>query len=56
MHAVSRHTRERNRRTERIAAGLLDRTFVERTKPSARHSEEQLEEDSFLSIGSDLGL
>jgi hypothetical protein len=32
----------------------LDRTFVERTKPAALHSEEELEEDdSFLSVGSE---
>jgi hypothetical protein len=31
---------------------VLDRTFVERTKPQALHNEEQLEEDdSFLSVG-----
>lgn len=30
---------------------VLDRTFVERTEPSAEHSEEQLEEDDdFLSV------
>lgn len=33
---------------------VMDRTFVERTEPSAEHSEEQLEEDdSFLSVGSE---
>lgn len=33
---------------------MLDRTFVERTKPDAMHSEETLEEDdSFPSVGSE---
>jgi hypothetical protein len=33
---------------------VLDRAFVERTEPSAMHSEEALEEDdSFLSVGSE---
>lgn len=33
---------------------VLDKTFVERTEPSALHSEESLEEDdSFLSVGSE---
>lgn len=33
---------------------VLDRTFVERSAPSALHSEETLEEDdSFLSVGSE---
>lgn len=33
---------------------VLDRTFVERTEPSAEHSEERLEEDDdFLSVGSE---
>jgi hypothetical protein len=33
---------------------VLDRTFVERTPPSAMHSEEKLDEDdSFLSVGSE---
>jgi len=33
---------------------VIERTFVERTKPAAMHSEEQLEEDdSFLSVGSE---
>ncbi len=33
---------------------VLDQTFVERTEPSALHSEESLEEDdSFLSVGSE---
>lgn len=33
---------------------VLDRTFVERTKPAALHSEERLEEDdSFLTVGSE---
>ena len=32
---------------------VLDKTFVERTEPAAKHSEEVLEEDdSFLSVGS----
>src|SRR5690349_6702151 len=33
---------------------VLDRAFIERTKPQALHNEEQLEEDdSFLSVGSE---
>ena len=33
---------------------VLDSTFVERTEPTAVHSEERLEEDdSFLSVGSE---
>lgn len=33
---------------------VLDRAFVERTEPSAEHSEERLgEDDSFLSVGSE---
>lgn len=33
---------------------ILERTFVERTEPSAVHNEERLEEDDdFLSIGSE---
>jgi hypothetical protein len=33
---------------------VLDRAFVEKTAPSAMHSEEFLEEDdSFLSVGSE---
>ena len=38
-----------------LADGIVvDKTFVERTEPSAMHSEESLEEDdSFLSVGSE---
>lgn len=38
-----------------VADGVvLDRTFVERTKPEAMHSEEILgEDDDFLSVGSE---
>lgn len=33
---------------------VLERTFVERTKPAAMHAGEKLEEDySFLSVGSE---
>jgi len=45
--------------TEYVAIDLpdgvvLDKQFVERTEPSAMHSEESLEEDdSFLSVGSE---
>lgn len=33
---------------------VIDRTFVERTKPEAMHSQEEMDEDdSFLSVGSE---
>ncbi len=38
-----------------VAEGVvLDKTFIERTKPEALHGEEELDEDdSFLSVGSE---